>query len=365
MADEPLTLTRAAFVGRQSVKFGAIILVVLIVGRTLLSVGSSVYTSMFPAPPPPPTVGFGILPELRFPEQSTVDKPQSYELEVPNSRLPNFGDRTKVFLMNRSSLSLLADQRAKQIAADYGYVFQPTILSSTLYRWTKSTPIQATLQMNIQNFSLDITTDYLSRAELLTNKTLPTEANAVSIVKASVRTGQELPVDIATASGTVSYFKSLGGELQPAVSLSDADFLRVDVNRFPIDGNKKFYTPDGDEGALNGVVSVSLSGQDQVVDLHYHYQTIDYSERHTYPIRSVSSAWQIVQAGEAYVAGKGSNDTAVIRSVLLGYYDDSEEQDYLQPIYIFEGDNGFIAYVPAIDPIWYQPAPMLDDTTAN
>lgn len=365
MAEEPLTLTRAAYVGRQSIKYGAICLVALIVGRTVLSVGFSFYKAMFPDPPPPPTVGFGVLPELRFPGQLSADKPLSYELEVPNSRLPNFGDRTKVFLMNRTSLSLLADQRSKQIAANFGYVFQPTILGTTQYRWTKSTPIQATLQMNIQNFSFDITTDYLSRAALLTNKNLPTESSAVSILKAFVKSGQDLPDDIATASGEVSYFKSLGGELQPAVSLSDADFLRVDVNRFPIDGNKKFYTPNGDEGALHGIVSGSLNGQDQLVDVHYHYQQIDYTERHTYPLRSVSSAWQIVQAGEAYVAKRGSDDNAVIRTISLGYYDDTEEQDYLQPIYVFEGDNGFMAYVPAIDPIWYQPVPAVDDTSAE
>jgi len=358
MAQEPLNLTRAAYLGRQGIKFGAILLVALVVGRTVLTVGYGFYKTMFPDPPPPPTVGFGILPELRFPEQTADDKPLSYELEVPNSRLPNFGDRAKVFLMNRSSLSLLADQRAKQIAADYGYVFQPTILSTSTYRWTKSQPIQATLQMNIQNFSFNITTDYLSRAALLTNKNLPTESSAVSILKAFVKAGQELPEDIATASGTVSYYKSLGGELQPAVSLSDADFLRVDINRFPIDGNKMFYTPQGDEGALNGIISGSLSGQDQVVAVDYHYQSIDYTERQTYPLRTVSSAWQIVQAGEAYIARKGTDSSAMIRGISLGYYDDTEEQDYLQPIYVFEGDNGFMAYVPAVDPLWYQTAPQ-------
>lgn len=326
----------------------------MIIGRVVLTTGFSIYKAMFPDPPPPPTVGFGILPPLRFPEQAAADKPDAYDLQVPNSRLPNFGDRAKVFLMERTSLSLLADQKAKQMAADYGYVFQPTILSSTEYRWTKSQPIQSTLQMNIQNFSFDMTSDYLSRASLLTNKNLPDETSAVQIVKAYVKAGQDLPDDIATASGSVTYLKSLGGDLEPAVSLSDADFLRVDVSRAPIDGTRRFFTPNGDEGALYGIVSGSLSGQDQIVELHWHYQKIDYSERHTYPLRSVSSAWQMVQGGEAYVANKGTDSTATVRRVLLGYYDDPEEQDYMQPIYVFEGDNGFLAYVSAIDPIWFQ-----------
>ena len=354
MADEGMNLTRAAYLGRQAIKFGSILLVALIVGRFLFTAGYAFYKSMFPDPPPPPTVGFGVLPPLRFPEQTSADKPSAYELEIPTSRLPNFGDRAKVFLMNRTSLSLLADQRAKQLAANYGFVFQPTILSTTLYRWTKTQPIQATLEMNIQNFSFDLQTDYLSRAELLSNVNLPNESAAVSILKAFVKAGQNLPEDIATASGTVSYYKSLGGQLEPAVSLSDADFLRVDVNRYPIDGTRAFFTPNGDEGALNGILTGALGGQDQIVELHYHYQEIDYTQRHTYPLRSVTSAWQLVQAGEAYVAEKGTEDTAVIRNITLGYYDDPEEQEYMQPIYIFEGDGGFMAYVSAIDPLYIQ-----------
>ena len=351
---QPFNLTRAAYLGRQTIKFGSIALVALIIGRFAFTAGYAYYKMLYPDPPPPPTVGFGVLPTLRFPEQTLTDKPSSYEIEIPQSRLPDFGDRAKVFLMTRSSLSLLADQRAKEIAANYGYVFTPTVLSNTLYRWTKSTPIQSTLEMNVRNFSFDLTSDFLSRSELLTNRNLPNESNAVSVVKAFVNAGQQLPNDIATSSGYVSYYKSLGGELEPAVSLSDADFLRVDIPRFPIDGDKRFFTPDGDEGALHGMVTGALTGKDQIVDLHYHYQPIDYTERHTYPLRTVQSAWQIVQAGEAYVANPGTSDIAVIRNVVLGYYDDPEEQDYMQPIYVFEGDGGFLAYVPAIDPLYYQ-----------
>ncbi len=351
-----MNLTRAAYLGRQTIKFGSIILVVLIVGRFLLTLGFAWYKMVFPEPPPPPTIGFGLLPPLQFPAQASAAKPASYTLEIPSSRLPNFGDRAKVFLMTRSSLSLLADQRAKEIAANYGFVFAPTILSDTKYRWTRSQPVQATLEMNIQNFNFDVTTDYLSRAELLLKRDLPSESEAVTLVKSFVNSAQGLPKDLATSSGTVAYLKSSGGELAPAVSLSDADFLQVDISRAAIDGKYNFYTPDGDFGAVHAIVTGALAGSNQIVDLHYHYQPIDYSEHYTYPLRSPQTAWQLVQAGEAYVANKGSNDNAVIRDMVIGYYEDSIEQDYIQPIYVFLGDGNFIAYVPALDPKYYQPA---------
>nr|MDQ3009040.1 hypothetical protein [bacterium] len=70
---------------------------------------------------------------------------------------------------------------------------------------------------------------------------------------------------------------------------------------------------------------------------------------HTYPLRSTESAWRIVQAGEAVIVNAGLQEHATVRSVSLGYFDSFNEQEYLQPIYIFEGDGGFMAYVSAID----------------
>jgi hypothetical protein len=50
--------------------------------------------------------------------------------------------------------------------------------------------------------------------------------------------------------------------------------------------------------------------------------------------------------------------------VSLGYYDPLDKQEFLQPIYIFEGDQKFMAYVPAVTDIDLQPATTSDTTTA-
>lgn len=353
-SNSALTLTQVAYVGRLAIKFGSIGLVVLIFGRILLNATVNFWVATHPAPPPPPTVGFGILPAIRFPSQTEQDKPKGYKLETPTGRFPYFGDRAKVFLMVRSVPSLLADQRVKEIAANYGFVFQPTPLDARTYRWNKTAPLQATLQMDIQNYTFSLTTNFLSKPELLAKKNLPGDDQAVQLVKSFIAAGQEIPNDIATASGHVSYLKSLGGELAPAVSFSDADFLQVDINRTPVDGNKEMYTPEGTKGIAHAVISGALSGRDQIVDLQYKYQEVDYSERHTYPLRSVQSAWQVLQAGEGFIANRGTSETAIIRDVYIGYFDSFEEQEYLQPIYIFAGDDGFLGYVSAIDPRFIQ-----------
>jgi hypothetical protein len=162
-----------------------------------------------------------------------------------------------------------------------------------------------------------------------------------------------LPTDIATSAGEVIFLKSLGGQLEEAFSLSDADFLQINLNRSAVNGMYKMYSPEPEKGVITAIISGVLSGQDSIVALEYHYRPVDYIQVETYPLRSVKSAWQILQAGEGFIAQPNSGDEAVVREVVLGYYEDwFNNQDYLQPIYIFRGDNNFVGYVPAIDPSW-------------
>lgn len=347
------TLTNVTAIGRQAVKFSVIALVVLIVGRTLLTAFANYWRATHPPAPPPPTMGFGPLPTIIFPSQSTDEKPKSYRLETSTGRLADFGDRAKVFLMTKTNLSLLADQRVREIASKYGFVFTPQILSTNVYRWTKSQPLESTLEINSKTFTMDLTTDFKSRPELLSGNKLPDAAAATSRVRSFLSSADLLAKDVATAEAKISYLKLLGSELQPAASFSDADFIQVDLNRTKVDGMYDFYTPNGTRGVIHAIVTGALNGNSSIVELAYHYFNVDYSQVHTYPLRSPDSAWRLLQSGEGYIANPGTGDTAVVRAVNLGYFESETEQAYLQPVYVFTGDNGFMGYVSALDPRSY------------
>lgn len=341
-------LTNVNYIGRLFVKYGLAFLVFLMVGRVLLNAFVTYWKATHPEPPPAPTVGFGILPNLTFPPQTEEEKPQSYSLEMAYG-IQEINDRAKVLLITKSTANLLADEKVKELAATYGFIFTPEVISDQNYRFTKNSPLDMSFEISAVDFTFSLKSNFLSRPDLLTSGgKLPEEFEAVEQVKKFVASADLLGSDMATASGKVTFLKSIGGELKSAYSLSEADFLQVDINRNPIDQVYKVYTSDGDKGIISAKLTAAFGSNNAVVEMDYFYRQVDYLNFETYPLRTAKSAWNLVQSGDAYVInGKGLKQ-AVVREVELAYYDSFDEQKYLQPIYVFKGDNNFMAFVPAV-----------------
>ncbi len=346
-----VTLSDVNAVGRNVVKFSIIGLIAFIVLRMLITTFIAYWKATHPEPPPPPSMGFGKLVEIEFPFE--LSRPEEMSLELPNNRFPVFGDRAKVFFMPFSSPSLLADEQAKNIAARLGFATPPKIVDTYQYRWFRREPIDATLEMDIRNHHFNLESDYLEHSELLLGGQLPDEYTAVQRVKAYLNKAGLLPQDVATNSGQITYLKSLGGELLEAVSLSDADLIKVDLDRLPVDQKFEFYTPEGDEGIISALVTGAYGSDMAVVEIRDSHQPIDYNQVETYPLWSIKQAWDYLKEGGGYVAQGQDLEKAVIREIELGYYDEFEEQQYLQPIYVFKGDDNFMAFTKALNPQIY------------
>lgn len=343
------TLTDVTAVGRKVVTYSIIFLISYMVLKALIGAFITYWQNTHPEPPPPPTVGFGQLPAVVFPQQTAADQPQSYDLEMATTSFPDFGDRAKVYLMPQAAPSLLADEEVRQIAANYNFIFDPELLNSETYRWTKTEPLNTTIEINLRTRNFSLTSDYLAHPELLTNDQMPDDYEAVNRVKSFLSKNDLLAKDVATNSGQVTFLKALGGDLFPADSSSDADFMQIKLDRMAIDGYMEMFNEQGRGGVIKAVLTPALNGQDSIVAIESNYHEIDYTQIETYPLRTAKEAWQEVLAGEAYVVNWTGGKEATVRKVEIGYYDSTVEQDYLQPIYIFTGDNDFMAYVSAIE----------------
>lgn len=346
-----MTLTQATEMSRMALKVGVLFLVLFFVSRFAFNAFVAYWKAMNPPPPPPPTVGFGVLPSPLFPLRSDLTKPTQYVLETPTGQFPTFPDRALVYFMPKNAPSLLDHERAVTLANTLGFVFEPEIVDSQTYRWQKTEPILTTLQLNIHDLVYSYSTDYLNRPELFINKSIPSKFDAVEEVKSFLQKGIEIGDDLATASGSFSYVKAVGPELLPAVSVADADFIQVDLQRAAIADKYQVYTEFGTKGIVHALVGPQTPAG-EILALDNRYFPVDYSLGHTYPLRSIRQAWDLLQSGEGYIAQSKATDQAVIREIELGYYDTTEGQEYLQPIYVFKGDNDFLGFVAAIDPTY-------------
>lgn len=342
------TLSDATAFGRKAIVMVFVGIISYLVLRMLFIAAVNYYKAMNPPPPPPPTVGFGRLPSVIFPEQLPTDWPDEFVLETARNRLPEFSDRAKVYQMEVRTANLLADEKVRAMANRYGFTSQPEMLDANNYRWSKYQPLEFIFEVNLITSNFSVESDYQIRPELISSKTLPDKHEAIQTVKSYLRRSDMLPADVATASGEVSYVRVLAGELMPAVSLSDASFIRVDLDRIPID-EIKMYNPNGASGLIRSLITGALDHDDSVVELQYHYQPIIYDPVHTYPLKPISQAWSEIQTKQGYLVSCDNLTKAVIREVSLGYFESFQDQDYMQPIYVFSGDDNFMAYVSAVD----------------
>lgn len=342
------TLSDATATGRKGLIVLFVSIVLYLVLQMLFHAAVNYYRAVNPPPPPAPTVGFGVLPALIFPENAS-EPPTEYILETANGRLPEFPDRANVYMMSFRTPSLLADEQARQLADKYGFIEQPEMLDQNTYRWSKYQPLESILEVDLVSLNFSIYSDYKTRPELIAARNLPDKHTAIQAVKTYLRRSESLPSDVATASGSVSYLRVLAGEVLPAVSLSDANFIHIALDRVPLAENMVSYNPDGSEGLISAIVSDSPNLDDQIVELHYRYQPMNKEVIHTYPLKSVAQAWQELQAGQGYLVSGFQDATALVREVDLGYYESFQDQAYLQPIYVFKGDNNYMAYIQAVE----------------
>ncbi len=343
-------LTKAILYGRTTLKIFVGGIIFLMIGRFLWNAGVDLYMAMNPPEPPPPTVGFGVLPPLILTPQD-IARPKTYVLETANGSFSQFPDRASVYYMPQAQQGLLSADQAAVLARSLGFPAQPEQLDQQTLRFKQVGVVNETLELNSITHNLEYTTDYLARPELQSSKALATSFDAVTAAKGFFNRADLLPSDI-NGEGETTFIKVIGGTLQEAVSLSDAQLLYVELSRNPLgDAKIRPIRSDGSASTLRALVGI-LNGGPRVIRAERDYFPIDYSVTETYPIRTANQAWNALKAGEGIIAGGTHTDAATVRNVELRYLESESYQKYYQPVFVFTGDSNFIGIVPAILPEW-------------
>ncbi len=127
-----------------------------------------------------------------------------------------------------------------------------------------------------------------------------------------------------------------------AANMVEADFYRPDVGDYPILSPKYF-------NSQNYVAMVFNQNSYKVVKAQVKHFDASKEQVGLYPLVTGDQAYQRLQSGQAlFISLPQNTSTITIKKMFLGYLDPDIYQQYLQPVYVFLGDNNFVAYVPAI-----------------
>jgi hypothetical protein len=349
------SLTETAHYTRKILKYGTIALIILVVFRFSLNLFKKTWQRLRPPPPPAPTIAFGKLPALLLPESQAGGKQLSFRLETIGGGLPSLPETGKVYFMPKTRPNLLALDRAKQQARKMGFTTQPEAIGETRYRWLTQTAPVTTLEMDINTGNFSLRYNYENDPEVLAEKKLPNNQEAAQEAKNFLTSNGLLQADLENGTAEFEYLRFSAPDLTPVASLSEADFIRVNLFRANLD-NLPILPPNPKKSSISFLFSGARAAGKRIAEISYTYFLIETETFATYPLRSVTHAWNQLQANEGFVVYLGQNETnqITIRQVYLAYFDSTEPQLYLQPIYVFKGDRNFYAYVPAIDPEWQE-----------
>ena len=274
----------------------------------------------------------------------------TYKLETVSGSIPNLGTQAKVYFMPSYRANVLGLELATGLAARLGFLQPPTAQDEQIYVWSKEDKFPGTLTQNLVTGHFSLSTPWFRDGEITAGRS-PAEPEAVRSAKEYLRRGGLLTPDLDTGASKVEFLKDNGSEFVPAISQSEANYARVQFFRAGVD-NLPVVTPVDDESLVRVVVS-GVRSDKQIIAAEYKYSPVELERSSTYPLRSVQQAWSQLQAGEGVIVRLvGDGTSQIVRSVDLAYYDSDLPQEFLQPVYVFKGDNGFIAYMPAVDPKW-------------
>ncbi|TSC87817.1 MAG: Uncharacterized protein G01um101416_342 [Microgenomates group bacterium Gr01-1014_16] len=339
------TLTEISFYGRAVVKWSAVGIVLIALAPFVFRGGKALYLKLNPPPPAAPTVRYGKLPALKFPKNPGEGQPV-YKLETISGALPQLGDQGKVYLVGINKSRLLELERMKARAGALGFTAEPIRESDHIYKFVHPR-IPAQLIVNLISSGFIYSLDYLGDKIHFEPIILPTIEQAGIEARAFFSTLGALPEDLAKGVVKSEYLiATYSGEMKQSPSYSEANMVRVDLFRANMD-ELKFVTVGGETSPVNILFSGVADRPKRIVSAQYQYSMTLGNDFATYPLKTADLAWSELTQGLGYFTKY--LPAVTVRRAYLAYFESNEPQSFIQPVFVFEGDNGFLGYVQAVD----------------
>jgi len=338
-----MSLTKIAYQARNNIKFGGLGIIILLLLVSFTKFGVALYKKSRVVKVVP-NVKYGILPKIVFPTKEF--KPKTFTFEMPNDSFPKFSDQARVYIVFRTDKSFLALEQETEAARQMGFTQKGVDKGDNVYEFKNDS--NQTLRIKILDGSFKLSYPYGDDQILMANKSVPDKVEAIDKAKSFLEAAGRLPKDLASGSQIATFYRIEGSNLKQVTTIAEANLVRVDFYRENFDNEVKIVSTEANKAPVSVLISGSGVGARNIVEVDYKYVNIDRESFATYPTKTLNEAMTELKSGKYWPVSDVVNNGVIIRKIYLAYFEPITLTNFMQPIYVFEGDNNFIAYVSAI-----------------
>lgn len=357
-----MSLTTVAYKTRIGIKIGLAVFVLTIIANLAFDITGALYRYFLVPKETGLTFALGKIPPPNIPILEITGTP-TYNLETTTGRLPAMPTIINVYSVMKPSYIFSMEGVAESIAASVGFKGAvPAMETANTYLWKDN---QKNLRINrvTGNFTFE------SDLRLLESKVFPgsisSESKGEKDALGLVKKYPIIPEDYLAGTQESRLLQIKNARLEKADSLSEAEIVRVDFFRkITTEGLEvPILGPDPKEG----LITAWVTGKGDPIRINFNAWKIDLEKTGTYPLKPISAAWEELNNGTGklvYLREKNEDleqlytpkalGKVMIRNVYLAYYDEPETHDFLQPIYVFEGE-AFVEGNRKADCVYYVP----------
>lgn len=349
------TLTETAYYSRNIIKWSVIALIGFTILRILFGAALDALKKAFPTPPLRPNNLFGKLPKIEFPQTASPSGQLTFTLQTISGKVPEASEAARVYFMPKNRINLLSLSKAQKFVGKLGFTETPKQLDETRYRWMDLKNPLRSIDVDIVSEHFNLQYAFIHDLALFNERSLPSSTQAVIEGYTFLQSLGLANIDLNTNLAKVTYLKLVGDQLETTSSQSQANSVKVHFFRSTYDG-----LPVVNDSPNEANVAITLSSNKQtdkrILTASYAYWPLDTQTIGAYKLKTSQQAWNELVNGNAYLASlpKQPVTQIAITNIYLAYYDSKKPQLFLQPVFVFEGENNFVGYIPAIDLQWIQ-----------
>lgn len=339
-------LTELVYLFKKSKKWIIIWLCVFIFLLLLLNFRKGIIGAIFPKKPPPETVAFGVLPKYDLSDGIKPKEGINYRLQTISGNLPEMPKNAKVFGVAQKIPSFAAEEIIKARARTLKFNVEASKVSGSLLEFPDLENKQRTLFFDILSGNFSLGSNFTDPSIAIKR---PKNLEGPRVIADSLFETMGLDfVLFPKDKAVIKKLKLENGKLVEADALINTDMVQVDYYYSDFDSLPTTFVRK-DTSLVFAIVENS-----EIVYARKEVPDIEIFKFATYPLRPIANAWEELKAGNGYFNSELDGSTFDVKDIILGYVIGTKNEEYIQPVYIFKGENNFAAYISAVSDNWVE-----------